>query len=96
MGGYALSRIGVGLNLFLDIITYAIIIRSLLSWFVSPFSGIMRLFVTLTEPFLAPLRAFLNRIFRSNGMSGFDFAPMLAILILWFLGGFVDAVFLRG
>ncbi len=93
MGGYALSRIGMGINLFLTVISYAIIIRSLLSWFVSPFSGIMRFMMTLTEPFIAPVRALLARLFGNGGMMGLDFSPVITFFLLRVLSAIVRAVF---
>lgn len=65
------------LLLFLNILSYAILGRVLLSWVDQ--SGSMRITQVLheiTEPILAPLRS----IMPSGGM--FDFTPIIAMLLL--------------
>ncbi|MGC9335016.1 MAG: YggT family protein [Anaerolineae bacterium] len=57
---------------------FAIIARALLPWFrVSPYHPVMRFLIQITEPLLAPIRRNLPTI------GGFDFSPMVALLILW-------------
>ena len=92
MNSNALSLVGDGIIYFLSLISFCIIIRSLLSWFVSPYSGVMRLFVTLTEPFLAPVRNLLARFMKGNAM-GMDFSPIVTWLILYILQALVRAIF---
>jgi YggT family protein len=56
----------------------AIIVRALLPWFrVDPYHPVMRFLIQITEPLLALLRRYI----RPAG--GFDFTPMVALLILW-------------
>jgi YggT family protein len=57
---------------------FAIIARALLPWFrVSPYHPAMQFLIQITEPLLAPIRHNLPII------GGFDFSPMVALLILW-------------
>lgn len=61
------------------VLTFSIIIRSLLSFFVDPRSAIYEFFYTVTEPMIAPLRTVMPR------MGMFDLSPMAAVLILQFV-----------
>ena len=66
---------------FIDIvfyvITFAIIIRAILSWFgLRPDNPLVVIFYQITEPILAPLRRIIPRI----GM--FDITPFVAIILL--------------
>jgi YggT family protein len=66
------------------ILTLAIIARPLLSWFpIDPRNPIAEFLYTVTEPILAPLRQVVPRL----GM--FDLTPLVAILLLQFLGRIV-------
>jgi YggT family protein len=57
---------------------FAIVARVLLPWFrVSPYHPAMRFLIQITEPLLGPIRRNLPII------GGFDFSPMVALLILW-------------
>jgi YggT family protein len=57
---------------------FAIVARVLLPWFrVSPYHPAMQFLIQITEPLLAPIRRNLPTI------GGFDFSPMVALLILW-------------
>jgi YggT family protein len=59
------------------ILNFAIIVRSLMSWFnPSPDNPIVRFVIEITEPVLAPLRRIVPRI----GM--IDITPIVAILLL--------------
>lgn len=59
------------------ILNFAIIVRSLMSWFnPSPENPIVRFVIEITEPILAPLRRIVPRI----GM--IDITPIVAILLL--------------
>ena len=57
--------------------TFAIIIRALLSWFpVNPQNPLVVILFQITEPILAPMRRMIPRL----GM--FDLTPMIAIILL--------------
>jgi len=58
----------------------AIFVRSILSWFnLRPDNPVVRVLDEVTDPILAPLR----RVIPTAG--GIDFAPMAAVLILWWV-----------
>ena len=67
---------------FAEILTWFLVIRALLSWFVqtpsSPFAGAYRVMVQLTEPFVAPIRNWMSNI--NTGM--FDFSVLIAFFAI--------------
>jgi YggT family protein len=66
-------------------LTWAVVARSLLSWFpVDQSSPLYQLLFRVTEPMIAPLR----KVLPSTGMM--DLSPMAAIIILIFMGVFVS------
>jgi YggT family protein len=64
------------------VLTIAIIVRALLSWFpnVDPRNPFVEFIITITEPILAPLRAIMPR------MGMIDLTPMVAIILLNIIG----------
>lgn len=74
---YALLRI---INIAFTLYEFAVIARALLPWFrVDPYHPAMRFLIQITEPLLAPIRRSIPPI------GGWDFSPMVALLILWFI-----------
>lgn len=70
----------VFLRYLIQVLTFAIIARALLSWFPLPASNPITSFLhAITEPILAPLRQVIPRI----GM--LDITPLIAILLLQFV-----------
>ncbi len=68
------------LNLIMTLYSFAFIARALLSWFrISYYHPLARFLIQITEPMLAPLRRYIPPV------GGMDFAPMVALLILWFV-----------
>ncbi|MFC2042087.1 YggT family protein [Chloroflexota bacterium] len=63
-------------RLVCEVLTIAIFIRSVLSWFSPRPNALTILLVRITEPILTPLR----RIVPQTGM--FDFTPLVAIILL--------------
>jgi YggT family protein len=64
-----------------QILSIAIFLRAILSWFVQdPRNPLIELLDQVTEPILAPLRRVVPRI----GM--IDITPLVAIILLQFLG----------
>jgi YggT family protein len=61
------------------VITLLIVARALMSWIpnLDPRNPVSEFLITVTEPFLAPIRAIMPR----TGM--IDLTPMIAILILF-------------
>lgn len=67
-------------NVLLQILSIAILIRVLLSWFpVNPSNPIIRILYEVTEPVLMPFRRVIPRI----GM--LDLSPLAALLVIQFL-----------
>ncbi|MBA7650521.1 hypothetical protein ES703_58327 [subsurface metagenome] len=64
------------IRLLCQVLTFAIFIRVILSWFVTRPNTLTIILDKITEPILAPLR----RIIPRAGM--FDFTPLVAIILL--------------
>jgi YggT family protein len=63
------------------VLTAAIFIRVLLSWFpIDPRNPLVTLLYDITEPILEPLRRVIPRL----GM--FDLSPLVALILIQFLG----------
>lgn len=75
---------------FLDILSWAIIINALLSWFLRPDNPIKSFLDRLVEPFLRPFRALFRRF---AGNSPIDFSPMLAILAIYLLRMLIQRIY---
>jgi len=71
---------------FTQIYTFLLLIRVLLTWFPTinwydqPFAALSQ----ITDPYLNVFRSFIPPL------GGIDFSPMLAILLLQFVGGFIS------
>ncbi len=61
------------------LITMAVLIDIVLSFFMDPFHPVRRFFDSVTEPMLRPIRQFIPP------MAGFDFSPMILIIIVQIL-----------
>jgi YggT family protein len=76
------------LEMLLNILSIAILVRVLLTWFpVDPSNPIIRILYDVTEPILAPLRKVIPRI----GM--FDLSPIAAMLLIQFISGALPNMF---
>ncbi|MCX7852144.1 MAG: YggT family protein [Anaerolineae bacterium] len=65
------------IRLFFTILTWAILIRILLSWVrMDPYHPIVRILDQITEPVLAPARRIIPPI------GGLDFSPVIVIIVL--------------
>jgi len=64
------------IKILCEVLTFAILIRVILSWFLTQPNTLTLILDKITEPILAPLR----RIIPRAGM--FDFTPMIAIILL--------------
>ena len=66
------------IDLIFTLYTFAFIARALLPLFrIDYYHPVMRFLFQITEPLLAPLRRYIPPV------SGLDFAPMAAVLVLW-------------
>jgi YggT family protein len=69
------------LGYILDIASWLIIIRALISWVnPDPFNPIVQFLYKVTEPILAPLRRLMPMY-----AIGLDISPVFALLLIWFL-----------
>ncbi len=75
------------LQIALNIVTFAILIRVILSWVYRKSNSFTRLILTFTEPILAPARRLIPTL------GGIDFSPILVLLALE-LGGNIITRFL--
>ncbi len=73
-------------NIFLNVLIFAIFARSLLSWFPLDHNGfVFQALDAITEPILTPLRKVIPMI----GM--IDIAPMVAIFVLYGISRALEA-----
>jgi YggT family protein len=87
---YALYR-------FLDLLTFLLLARAVLSWFVNPYSRsgygalykINAILIQLTEPMVAPCR----RILRNFNTGMFDFSILAAMLLLMLIRNLIRILF---
>ena len=78
------------MDLLFQILTLAIIIRALLSWFnLPPSNPLVNLLYDITEPILAPLRRIVPRI----GM--IDITPIVAIILMNFINQMLQTVLIQ-
>ena len=69
------------ISLLLDVLTIAIFVRAILSWFSpSPNNILANILYQITEPLLAPLRRIIPKV----GM--LDLTPLVAIILLQLVG----------
>lgn len=80
MGEQIFSRIALGIYYFLWAINGALFLRIILSWFMDPFSRVLQTLVSLTEPFVSPVRALLMRVMGGN--MRMDFSVILTSLVI--------------
>ena len=71
------------IRLLCEVLTFAIFIRVILSWFLTRPNTLTIILDKITEPILAPLR----RIIPRAGM--FDFTPLVAIILLQLIANFL-------
>lgn len=78
----------------LDLLQWLLVFRALASWFPQvQQSRIGELLYTVTEPMIAPFRSILDR-FQSSRTMMFDFAPLLAFIVLAILKQVLRAMML--
>jgi len=73
---------------FLSILELLVLARVILSWVASPYSRnpVVQLIRGVTDPMLEPIRSILPRT------GPFDFSPMVLILVLQLLKGFLHGI----
>lgn len=72
---------------FLSVVNFLIFARVMMSWVVKDYSHpIVQFIYQVTEPILAPIRMFLTKV----GIGGMlDFSPIVAMLLVQMLGGYI-------
>lgn len=84
MGGAFVYSLVEVLLMVIQIVTWLIIIRTVISWFSpSPYNPIVQFLYGVTDPMLKPIRKILPRTGR------FDLSPLVAILVLILLKTFI-------
>lgn len=76
----------------IDIICLLIVVRSLFSW--APVNRDNKLMIILdyiTEPFVAPIRAIINKLSISRNMP-IDFSPVIALLVLFMIQFYLNSL----
>lgn len=86
MGGSSFFFLGQVVDLY----SYLIFGTVLLSWFpIDPDNPLVRGLRSLTDPLLNPIRGILNP--SGGGTMGMDFSPMVALILLQMLAGYLKA-----
>ena len=81
IAGNVLEGIATILDTILWLYMWVIIIRALVSWVnPDPWNPIVQFLQRVTDPVLYQIRKRLGM-----GSMGFDFSPIIAILLIWFL-----------
>lgn len=79
----------VALIRLFDFMSFAIVVRALLSWFPVPRgSRFARILYQITEPILAPIRDLIQRTSWGRNLM-VDLSPIIALLILMMVEGFL-------
>jgi YggT family protein len=79
------SALATILNYVLEIYTWVIIIRALISWVnPDPYNPVVQFLYKVTEPVLYPIRKMMRTY-----STGIDLSPLVAILIIMFLKQFL-------
>ncbi len=86
MGSYVFLYAAQFVSILVQVLTTAIFLRAILSWFVPPGSDnvITRLLHDITEPVLNPLRRILPQ------MGALDLAPLVAMVVLQIVGNIAE------
>ena len=87
MGSYSLGRLLSGaIEILIIIIIAEVIVTNMIAFHVriSPYHPFVKLLRKVTNPILDPVRRVLPSMYKTGG---WDFSPMVVILILWLLQG---------
>lgn len=88
--GNLLEALAQLLDIVLNLYVWVIILRVIMSWInPNPYHPFMNFLARVTEPVLGFVRQFLP------DMGGFDLSPMVVILVLYFLKGFLVKTLLQ-
>ena len=74
-----LYKVFLGVNYFIRILSYALLIYCVLSWILPPYHKVMRIAERFVDPMLRPIRSLLFRFFPRMPI---DFSPLALSLLL--------------
>ncbi len=75
------SKIVLAIGILGEVITWAIVLRALVSWFpLSPTNPLIRMLDAITEPIVAPFRMLLQKLIKRPMMV--DFSPLIALIVV--------------
>lgn len=79
-------------SVILSVVSFAMLARMLLPWFVDPMeSNIYELVCLVTEPFVAPVRAVMF-MFNIGQDSPIDWSFTIAYILIWLLQNLLPAI----
>ena len=73
--------VSASVQIFLNVLLYAMFFRAILSWFLSPESPILGFLMIITEPFILPFRFILVKLNLLQD-SPIDFSSLVAYLVI--------------
>jgi YggT family protein len=83
--GYLLVAVAKLISMILSIIYFLLVVRIIMSWVnPDPYNDIVRMIYKITDPILDPLRRMIPM-----KMGMFDFSPIVAFLLIYFLNQFL-------
>lgn len=85
------AQIYQGINIFLEIISYAVAVYCLLTWFLPPYHKVMRFLSRFVDPLLRPIRNVMYRLFPHMRI---DFSPIVFFLLLRLLRSLILKLFM--
>ena len=87
-------KIAIAVGILGEIITWAILIRALISWLpISQGNFILRILDAVTEPVISPVRALMNKIIKRPVM--IDFSPVIAMILVEIIVGVLQRISLN-
>lgn len=74
------------INAIITVLTFTVIIYTLLRFFMDPYHPLINALAQVIEPMLMPIRK------NVPPMGGFDFSPLIFIILLQILGSIITAL----
>ncbi|MDO5389141.1 MAG: YggT family protein [Clostridia bacterium] len=73
------------LNIFYEILTFAILLRCIVSWLpINRNNFFIKIIYSLTEPIMGPIRNLIEKSPLGGGMI-IDFSPVIAYFVIYFI-----------
>jgi len=77
------------IHLIAQILILLVIVSAVLSYFMSPYHPLREAIDRIVDPMLAPIRRVVPAI------GGFDFSPLILIILIWLIDQVLTNIFLR-